>query len=143
MKAVKFQGDEYIYTKGSLIDEIFFLVKGKVGLVIPEFDDISYVNIHPNDYFGDIDYVCKDNDGKRQFTVKALDNCEVYQLSKVDLHELELEFKDVVDDFFEVALKRLKVAKKMKNRAEEFIIKKNAVRNTNFLTTVCLIIQYN
>jgi CRP-like cAMP-binding protein len=65
MKAVKFQGDEYIYNKGSLIDEIFFLVRGKVGLVIPEFDDISYVNIHPNDYFGDIDYVCKDNDGKR------------------------------------------------------------------------------
>jgi hypothetical protein len=61
-------------------------------------------------------------------------------LSKVDLHELELEFKDVVDDFFELALKRLKVAKKMKNRAEEFIIKKNTVKNTNFLTTVCIFI---
>ena len=37
MKAVKYQKNEDIYTKGSVIDEIFFLVKGKVGYVIPEF----------------------------------------------------------------------------------------------------------
>lgn len=78
MKPMTFQCDDYIYTKGSLIDEIFFLVKGKVAYVLPEFDDIPFVNIHPNDYFGDIDYVSKDNDGKRQFTVKALDHCEMY-----------------------------------------------------------------
>ena len=65
MKAVKFTANEYIYNKGSLIDEIFFLTEGKVGYVIPEFDDLVYVAIHEGDYFGDIDYVCNDNDGKR------------------------------------------------------------------------------
>ena len=46
--------------------------------MIPELDDMVYVNIHPKDYFGDIDYVVMENEGKRQFTVKALEHSEVY-----------------------------------------------------------------
>lgn len=65
MKAMKFQQGEYIYRQGSPIDEIFFVVEGLFGFVLNDFEEIVYVNIHPGDYFGDIDYVHKDNDGKR------------------------------------------------------------------------------
>ena len=111
-------------------------MKGKAGMVIPEFGDIVFVNIYPEDYFGDIDYVCKDTDGKRQFTVKALDNVEVYQLGKAELHELEIEFKDIIDQFFESAVKRLKVARQMKNKAEEFMIRRNTITGTNLMGAV-------
>jgi hypothetical protein len=46
MKPVKFQESDYIYTKGTLIDEIFFLTRGMVGYVLTEFDDLVFVNIH-------------------------------------------------------------------------------------------------
>lgn len=82
MKAMKFQQDEYIYRKGSPIDEIFFVVKGLFGFVLSDYEEVVFVNIHANDYFGDIDYVFKDNDGKRQFTVRSLENSEVYTLCK-------------------------------------------------------------
>ena len=81
-----------------------------------------YVTIHPKDYFGDIDYVVMENEGKRQFTVKALEHSEVYQLNKNDLHMLEMEFPEIIEEFFESALGRLKIAKKMMHKAEEFAL---------------------
>ena len=44
------------------MDEIFFVVKGKFGMVLPDFDDFVYVYFHPGDYFGDIDFVVENND---------------------------------------------------------------------------------
>lgn len=71
MKPVKVQKEHYVYTKGAPIDEVYFLVKGKASFVLPNSDDMPYVNIHPNDYIGDIDYVDENMDGKRKFTIKA------------------------------------------------------------------------
>jgi CRP-like cAMP-binding protein len=78
---MKYQQNEYVYTKGAPLDEIFFVVDGYFGMVLPEYDDLVYVNIRANDYFGDIDYVYSllfpnnekiQNEQKRWFTVKAL-----------------------------------------------------------------------
>jgi hypothetical protein len=37
------------------VNEIFFLVKGQVGYVLPRFDNHLYVNIEVGDTFGHVD----------------------------------------------------------------------------------------
>ena len=61
LKAIKYSKNEYIYEKGNPLDEIYFIVRGKFGLALPEFDDLIYVNFHSGDYFGDIDFVVKNH----------------------------------------------------------------------------------
>lgn len=48
---------EYIYDTGTPLDEVYFIVKGQFGLVLPHFDDLVYVTFDAGDYFGDIDFV--------------------------------------------------------------------------------------
>ena len=96
LKAVKFNKGEYIFTKGLPNDEIYFVVRGEVGIILPEFEDLVYVRIQKEDYFGDIDYVIKNGDNKRFFNVKALEDTETFCLSKKELGILEDNFPDVV-----------------------------------------------
>ena len=55
------------------------------------------------------------------------------------MHDLEIEFKDILDEFFEEALKRLRVAKRTKDSAEEFIIRGNAAKEIVGRTKLSLI----
>ena len=45
-KANKYHEGDYIYDKGNPLDEIYFVTKGKFGLVLPEFEDFPYVVFH-------------------------------------------------------------------------------------------------
>ena len=82
LKPLKIQEGDYIYYRGRPIDEIYFLVTGLAGYILPEQKDFVYVKLEPEEVFGDIDYVVPNSEGKRSFTVKALMNCECYTLSK-------------------------------------------------------------
>ena len=42
------------------------------------------------EYFGDVDYAIVKNDGKRQFTVKAITNVETYELTRAVRNSLTL-----------------------------------------------------
>ena len=42
-KANKYHEGDYIYDKGNPLDEIYFVTRGKFGLVLPDFDDFVYV----------------------------------------------------------------------------------------------------
>lgn len=79
---MKFYEGEYAYERGGPVDEIFFVTRGKFGMVLPDFEDFLYVEILPGDYFGDLDYVCEQEENKRIFTVKAMKQSEVYTLNK-------------------------------------------------------------
>ena len=123
MKHVSFDEDEYIYMKGSPIDEVYFVVEGWVGLVLDEREDFVYVKFKNRDWFGEIDYVVKNCDLKRDFTAKALTYTECYQLTKKDLAVLEENYKEIVDDFFAAACKRLLEANKFRTKAEQYLIR--------------------
>jgi hypothetical protein len=45
LKPVKFLEGEYIYKEGDSIEEIYFLIKGKIGFVHKDFLDIPYISI--------------------------------------------------------------------------------------------------
>lgn len=136
MKAIKYRQNEYIYEIGSPLDEIYFVVSGKFGLVLPDFNDFVYINILPGDYFGDLDFVVEDHDQKRTYCVKALSkNCEVYALNRQDILLLSEEFPDIFENFFIDAGERLKVAKKYKYKAEYYALQM-LTKDNKFLNNV-------
>lgn len=43
LRPLKIAKGEYIYMEGDIIDEIFFIIKGKVGFVLKNYKDATYV----------------------------------------------------------------------------------------------------
>ena len=89
-------------------------------MLFPDFDDFVYVNFHPGDYFGDIDFVVENNDQKRTYCVKALSkNCEGYVLNRQDIAILSEEFPTIISEFFfeDAGVRRI-AAEKIKKSAE-------------------------
>ena len=78
--------DEYVFMEGDPVEEICFLIKGSVDLVLPKFDDAPFLHIEEGYYFGELDFIqyMRGNDYslKRQFTVKANEDCEMLCLSR-------------------------------------------------------------
>ena len=63
-----------------------------------------YIFIDKGFYFGDLDFIFVNSrgemDGKRKFTAKALEDCDLLVLSKQDLQSADREFEDVVNELF-------------------------------------------
>jgi CRP-like cAMP-binding protein len=71
LKPLHVEDGTYIYKEKDPIEEIFFLIKGKAAFVHKDIKDSCYLIIESGYYFGEIDFVFQNNDGKRKFTVKA------------------------------------------------------------------------
>ena len=50
LKTNKFQKGDYIYVEGDPVDQLYFLLKGNVDMVLTEHDDLPFVQIHPGIY---------------------------------------------------------------------------------------------
>lgn len=89
LKPIKVEKDQYVYKEGDPIDEIYFLVSGQAGYALHEHDDTVYVIIDKGYYFGEIDFIYMndqgENDGKRKFSAKAIEDCDLLVLQKTDL----------------------------------------------------------
>ena len=89
LKPIKVEAGQYIYREEDPIDEIYFLVTGQAGYALKDCEDLVYLIIDQGYYFGEIDFIYMDenglNDGKRKFSAKALEDCDLLVLSKTDL----------------------------------------------------------
>jgi CRP-like cAMP-binding protein len=87
LKPVFAKNGAYIYQEKDSVKDIFFLIKGKAAFMIPEYDELVYIVINEGDMFGIIDLVptknevAIQNNCKRKFTVKAIDDSEIMALS--------------------------------------------------------------
>jgi hypothetical protein len=68
--------------------------------------------------------VFQNNEGKRKFTVKAIDNCHLLTINKVDLAKVDAEYEEILADLFGNAQKRLKRTLKIKDESESYFLKK-------------------
>lgn len=57
MKPVPFNQKQYIYREGDDVENIYFLIKGSAGFVLPLYDNVKYVGINVGDHFGVIDII--------------------------------------------------------------------------------------
>jgi hypothetical protein len=105
---------EYIYSEGEEANMIYFMLSGKANYVLPSFDNVGYIEIDIGDHFGILDIigsainnnlsVSKWYDNKniliRQFTIMALNNVEMLNLSIIDLIRIQKEFSDYYMQIF-------------------------------------------
>jgi CRP-like cAMP-binding protein len=100
LKPCRVEKDNYIYKERDPIEEIYFLVKGKAGLVHKDLKDAVYLIVDEGYYFGEIDFVHANSDGKRKFTVKALEDCDLLTLDKGDLAKVDAEYEEIIVEIF-------------------------------------------
>lgn len=104
LRPIKVEKNQYIYKEGDPVDEVYFLVSGQAGYVLPDFDNSVYVIIEQGYYFGEIDFIYMDEegntDGKRKFTAMAVEDADLLVLQKNDLLKADEEFEDVISDLF-------------------------------------------
>ena len=117
---VFFPKDEIIYKEGDPIIGIYFLVSGKVGMVLnTELKEHVYMYIEEGHYFGEIDFITNNAldanafqsstlDKKRKFTWTTMEICELILWSKKNMYLAENEFGNVIREIFRNAQIRLK-----------------------------------
>ncbi|CDW85371.1 cation channel family protein [Stylonychia lemnae] len=132
LKPIKVEKDQYVYKEGDPIDEIYFLVSGQAGYALHQHDNLVYLIIDKGYYFGEIDFIHFDEngetDGKRKFSAKAIEDCDLLVLNKHDLLEADQEFNDVFTELFKNAMHRLKRTIKIKKDSIKFFEKQQKLR---------------
>lgn len=99
---------QYVYLENETIKHIFFLINGKVTLVLPRFYGTPYVSINEGSQFGIIDIVAsieltniekddwfqKKAQLKRMFTAQSLVNSETLNLDLNSFYLMQQEFNE-------------------------------------------------
>lgn len=118
IKPMNFDESDYIYKEGEEIFEVYFLVTGSCGYVLPRFKNKIYSMINPGEHFGHVDLGDEkdlfDSGTKirrtaiallhtmiRRFTVLAFTNCELLALSVKDIFKMKLEFPLAFAEIFD------------------------------------------
>ena len=124
LKPRKYTADEIICGEGTKIDEIYFIIKGSVEYVLPEFNNIPYKRLKKGERFGDLEIVHlflqgqRLSEGRRIFTAKAKEDSEILVLSQTDLLILYHKFEKQIESIFNGADFRLKHTQDLKSKIE-------------------------
>jgi CRP-like cAMP-binding protein len=94
-----------LYEVGSIADEVFFIIKGRVELVVPECEAVIYKSYFKGSYFGEIELI---HNIVRIDTAKTNSKGEMQVLSLEDFHYILEEFPDVAKEIKHIALERLR-----------------------------------
>ena len=133
LKPIKVEKGQYIYKEGAPIDEIYFLVSGQAGYASIQYHDAVYIIIDKGYYFGEIDFIYTDengeNNGKRNFSAIAIEDCDLLVLSKSDLLLADQAFEDVFKELFKDSTLRLKRTLKIRKEAMKFYRKQEKMLN--------------
>ena len=125
LRAKKYKAEEIICKEGEKNDEIYFIIKGCIEYVLPEFNDIPYQKLGKGERFGDLEIVHlfltgkRLIEGKRIFTAKAKKDSEIFILSQTDLLALYHKFEKQVESIFIGADIRLKYSLELKEKTGE------------------------
>ena len=123
--------NQYVFFEGDDVTNIFFLVKGKAGFVLPKYKNATYIEVEVGAHFGIIDIVGSILQSKqdlenwighkdllqRQFTVMALCESESRCLMISDLNRMKQEFLEAYEKLFNDAYTRLRRALQLKLKA--------------------------
>lgn len=105
---------------------------GEIDFAFIKYKNLTMANSDPNLFLGDaeVDLDIHQGDGplRRAFNVKALGPkaCDMLTLSKQDLHKVEGEFEEMVNEIFLHSYKKIRKILKIKEKAEIAIAEKNA-----------------
>ncbi len=78
----------YLYIYIYIYNIVFFIVSGRAALVLQEYRNLPFVYMEKGDSFGEGELVSEEcaktgMTAKREFTARAVDDCELIILSKM------------------------------------------------------------
>ncbi|TNV87316.1 hypothetical protein FGO68_gene16420 [Halteria grandinella] len=130
LRPINVQEKDYIYKEGEDITEVYFVVTGSAGYVLPRFNNKVYMNIVQGDHFGHVDLGSDKDYFKvkktkmvkkrkrvplhRKFTVQAQENCDLLTLTLEDLDKMNSEFPDICKQLLDDAMERIHTETKLK-----------------------------
>lgn len=131
LKPGPYPENQYVFFEGDDVSNIYFLIKGKCGFVLPKFKNTTYIEISIGNHFGIIDIVGSILKTKfeldtwfshkdilqRQFTVMSLKESEALILSISDLFRMKQEFLEAYEKMFNDSYIRLRRALTLKLKA--------------------------
>lgn len=103
-KPMRFVDGEFVYRQGDHADEVLFVTKGRVNLVL-NFNDVVYKSYVRRSYFGDIEVVKRIS---RLDNTKTCGECEFLSVSKRDFLQTLEEFPGEAKKIKEIAEERLR-----------------------------------
>jgi CRP-like cAMP-binding protein len=129
-KPLKMFKNEIIIKAGNYLDEMYFIRRGRVLILLPlnKVKRMKLLHFYKNEHFGEI-YMCKRLRCPVDLKISSKE-CELYLLLKHDFIELNEEFPKVIQNFIR---KSLANTTKMELVARETLVK---LRRENKLTTV-------
>jgi CRP-like cAMP-binding protein len=131
IRPINIQETEYIFKECEEIHEIYFLVNGKAGYVLPRYNNAIYSEIEQGEHFGHLDIfgvrsmndkLAANNSNKkkatllRKFTTLARINCELLTLGVSELDKMRVEFPDVFEELYNDGKTKYKSKVKLKKK---------------------------
>ncbi len=100
MEEKSYQPNELIFEIGEESDEIYFIRKGMVKIVLPLSQGMSHhlITFPTGGFFGDMSFLDK---GTRSANAVAIENVELYVLSREKFSEVADEYPEIGGFFFE------------------------------------------
>lgn len=105
LKPCNLADDMQLYTAGSIADEIYFIIKGRIELVIPEFPQAIYKSYFKGSYYGEIELL---HNIVRLDSARTCVKTQLLYLKMEDFHHILNEFVETQKEFLQIALERLK-----------------------------------
>lgn len=95
--------DSWVYKQGDFADEIYFLVKGSIRLLLDS--SIPIKSIHRGGYFGDVEIL---KGVSRRFSAKSTRFSEMLSMNKGLINQIRQNYEHIWQDMLKTALEREK-----------------------------------
>ena len=124
LKPLKVCKGEHIYLQGDSLDGIYFIKSGEAAYVEPRGEaDLTFAHIYAGSFFGDVDFTASTHmsESKRLFSVKALSDMDLLLLSKEDLFDIDIEFKNQVFKLFNKSHRKAEKLNRILTRGHQWL----------------------
>lgn len=118
MKPLRVEDKEYLYKQGDFPDEVYFITKGRVNLVL-EYSEIAYKSFLKGAYIGEIEIVMRKT--SRFDNVQVCGNTEFLIMSKKDFLLILDEFPDEAQQINNIAKERFRRNIKVKHEIKSLL----------------------
>lgn len=109
---------DYLYVEGTYPDEMYFITKGRVNLVLNE-NEICYKSFLKGSYIGDVEILTKKSN--RENNAQVCGESEFLVLSRKDLLNVLIDFPDEFKNLVRIAREREMRNRKAKEEMEAVI----------------------
>jgi hyperpolarization activated cyclic nucleotide-gated potassium channel 1 len=128
LRPIRLDDDEILYNEGSLPDEFYVIMSGRVNLVLIEFD-FAYKSFLKGSYIGEIEII---KNIPRVNTAQAFGNAELLVLSKAQFLQLLHDFPNEAVDIRKLADERHRKCLQSKQDAKDLLRSKAKFVEDNF-----------